>query len=53
MSEEQNIFDQPVKNAVKKTFENLRLVKEMIARLVAYQIIIILKNNINDSNRFK
>ena len=53
MSEEQNIFDQPVKNAVKKAFENLRLVKEMIARLVAYQIIIILKNNINDSNRFK
>ena len=36
MSEGQNIFDQPVKNAVKKAFENLRLVNEMIARLVAY-----------------
>ena len=46
MSEGQNIFDQPVKNAVKKAFENLRLVNEMIARLVAYQIIIILKNTI-------
>ena len=46
MIDGKKFFDQPIKSYVKymKKFERLQLVKEMIAQLVAWYVIVISKN---------